>query len=145
MKVDGPYISTEGGPTYIDSYTYFKVGSQEWRLYTTLNVEEDAFYDADPEVALRPEESFEPAENDPPGVVLRAYEAMRPKVLEMLQPYRVFNPDRGFDSPNDAVCLILEQEFPLDALMAIVRCNVMKDEYGFAVETIRAYQVSELV
>ena len=50
-----------------------------------------------------------------------------------------FDPDMGFDNTNQAVQLIVEQDEPLDALMEVMRCNIINDEYGFAAELIRTY------
>ena len=42
-------------------------------------------------------------------------------------------------TPIQAAQLIIEQDEPLDALMEVMRCNIINDEYGFAAELIRTY------
>ena len=50
-----------------------------------------------------------------------------------------FDPNMLFRNTDHAIQLILAQEWTLDALMAVVRCNCINEEYGFAAELIRLY------
>jgi hypothetical protein len=51
-----------------------------------------------------------------------------------------FDPRQDFESVAEALAEVMEQERPLDALMAVARHNIMNDEYGFAQDLITAYQ-----
>lgn len=50
-----------------------------------------------------------------------------------------FNPAQGFDSPKQALNLILQQPDPHESLMAVLNANILVDELGFASELIQEY------
>lgn len=50
-----------------------------------------------------------------------------------------FNPTRAFDSPQEAIDLILTQENPLDALKAVVDANITYNEFSFVAELVLHY------
>ncbi|MEB0032887.1 hypothetical protein QN372_19235 [Undibacterium sp. RTI2.1] len=51
----------------------------------------------------------------------------------------VFDAGRQFDSPTEAIALIMQQSNPTEALLAVVRANVEAGECGFASEVIRDF------
>lgn len=51
----------------------------------------------------------------------------------------IFDAGRQFDSPNEAIALIMRQSDPTEALLAVVRANVEADECGFASEVLRDF------
>jgi hypothetical protein len=54
-----------------------------------------------------------------------------------------FDAGQQFDSPGEAVALILTQNDPMEALLAVVRANVEVDEFGFASEVVSEYGVQQ--
>ncbi len=142
MKVSKLEVET-GNPGYIDVDVFFTVGATEWWLRTSLDLETDQVVGVWPQSADEPHGDFGDPTGPVPGVVLRAYAAMRPQVLALIEkhrPKKVFDPDMEFETVAQAARLVASQAEPLDALMATVRCNILKDEYGFASELITAYQ-----
>ena len=68
--------------------------------------------------------------------VLTAYRFEQDELVALIRKYMEFNPDSEFTSPADAVKQIRQQPDPLAALMAVVKANVEKSEFGFASEVI---------
>lgn len=52
---------------------------------------------------------------------------------------RIFEPEMKFESVNEAVDMILDQDRPEEALLAVVRANVNFGEFGFAGEVLQEY------
>ncbi|MEB0118662.1 hypothetical protein QN395_19435 [Undibacterium sp. RTI2.2] len=52
----------------------------------------------------------------------------------------VFDAGRQFDSPADAIALIMRQSDSTEALLAVVRANIEYGEFGFASEVIREFR-----
>lgn len=50
-----------------------------------------------------------------------------------------FNPAQGFDSPEQALKLIMLQPDPHESLMAVLNANILVDELGFESELIQEY------
>lgn len=50
-----------------------------------------------------------------------------------------FNPAQGFDSPEQALKLIMQQPNPHESLMAVLNANILVDELGFASKLIQEY------
>lgn len=68
--------------------------------------------------------------------VLTAYRFEQDELVALVRKYMDFDPDGYFESTAQAIQQIRQQPVPLDALMAVVKANVEKNELGFASELI---------